>query len=105
MNRRDEILKLFSGVDKDTMLIISPSIDEMIFLEEQLEEVKKKPFIKFHPTDPTKQKILPAQRTYISLLQQYNIVVKNIHSMIGKDTEDRGVSPLREYLEKINGKR
>lgn len=105
MGRKDELLKLFSGVDKETMTIISPSIDEMIFLEEKLDEVRKKPFIKYHPTDPTKQKILPAQRTYISLLQQYNIVVKNIHSMIGKETEDRGVSPLREYLEKMNGKR
>ena len=66
MNRRDELLKI---INNDISLL--PMVDEILFLEGKLAELKKLPFIKVHPTDQTKQKTTPAAKQYKELLQQY----------------------------------
>lgn len=69
----------------------------MLFLEEQLEELKKLPFIKVHPTDPTKQKATPAAIQYRGLLQQYSNIVKLFMKNAGLEAETEE-SPLRKWL-------
>lgn len=97
MNRKDELLKL---IGEDTTLI--PLVDEMVYLEEQLDYLRGLPKIRVHPTDPSKQKPTPAAKMYKEFLQQYTNVVKILLRVTGAD-EAEEVSPLRVWMnEHIN---
>lgn len=101
MTRLDELLDLLSKLsNEENKNLIRPLIYEIVYLEEEIFKIKKLPFIKHHPTDPTKQKILPAHKIYVSLLQQYNTVIRNVSSIMEKNGVEE-TSPLRTYLNNL----
>lgn len=99
MTRKEELLKV---IENDPALVLL--IDDVVFLEERLEELKKLPFIKVHPKDPTKQKATPAQKQYKELLQQYVNIIRVLIRATGTDESDEE-SPLRKWVrEHVNSK-
>ena len=92
MERKEELLRV---IEHDPTLV--PMIDEVVFLEGRLEELKKLPFIKIHPRDPTKQKATLAQKQYKELLQQYVNIVRVLIRATGTDESDEE-SPLRKWV-------
>lgn len=92
MNRKETLLNL---IDDDPTLI--PLIDEVVYLEEQLDYFRDLPKIRVHPKDPMKQKQTPAARLYKEYLQQYVNVIKVLQRAIGVD-ESEDESPLREWM-------
>lgn len=92
MDRKKELLKV---IEHDPALV--PMVDEVVFLEGRLEELKKLPFIKIHPRDPTKQKVTPAQKQYKELLQQYVNIIRVLIRATGTDEADEE-SPLRRWV-------
>lgn len=101
MSRADELHKIFEGVDEGKRAIVNKLIDEAAYLETQLTELKKYPFIKFHPQNPELQKITAAGKQYREFLQTYtNIVDKLCRIYSNEETEE--ASPLRAFLEKVN---
>lgn len=92
MDRREELLKLLNN---DVTYI--PLITEMVYLENQLDELRKLPKIKIHPTDPTKQKTTPAAKLYKEYLQQYTNIVRILMKATGID-ESEEESPLRKWM-------
>lgn len=101
MTRKEELIKCFSKSGKEKKSIAVKLIDEMIFLEKQLSDLRKLPMIKIHPQHPELIKPTPASKLYKEFLQQYNNTVKNLCSMLKQD-ESSEESPLRIYLEKLN---
>lgn len=97
MTRKDELLKLFDAIE-DTKSIISPMIDDLIFLEDRLQELRQLPFLRVNPKDPSMQKPTPAAKQYKELLQQYNNCIKILTGILRKDAPEEE-SPLRAYLE------
>lgn len=97
MNRKEELLKYLSG--KDNAEFIEQLVDEVVFLEKQLTELKKLPFIKVHPQNPKIQKATPASRLYVSLMAQYNANIRTLASLSGKN-EIEEESPLRTWVKK-----
>ena len=97
MSRKDELLKVFDSVE-DTKNVILPMIDDVVFLEEQLQELRKLPFIRVNPKDPSMQKATPAAKQYKELLQQYNNCVKILTGILRKDAPEEE-SPLRTFLQ------
>lgn len=97
MSRKDELLQLFDAIE-DTKSIISPMIDDLIFLEDRLQELRKLPFLRVNPKDPSMQKPTPAAKQYKELLQQYNNCIKILTGILRKDAPEEE-SPLRAYLE------
>lgn len=93
-DRKEELSKL---IENDPALL--PLIDEMLFLEENLTAVKKLPFIKVHPEDPTRQKATPAAKQYKELLQQYTNIIRMLMRATGTDENDEE-SPLRQWARK-----
>lgn len=83
--------------------IIAPMIDDVVFLEEQLTELKKYPMLKVNPNNPTQQKATPASKLYKEYLQQYNNCIKILCSTLTKNNVEEE-SPLREFI-KIYGER
>ena len=99
--RKQELLKLFDQIE-DTKGIILPMIDDVVFLEAQLSEKRKLPFIKVHPDFPDIQKPTAAAKQYKELLQQYNNCVKILTGILRKDTPEEE-SPLRAFIEARKG--
>ncbi len=96
MTRKQELLKIFEQVE-DTKGIILPMIDDVVFLEEHLQELRSLPFIRINPKDPSMQKPTPAAKQYKELLQQYNNCIKILTGILRKDASEEE-SPLRAFI-------
>ena len=96
VDRKEELVKLFDGVD-DVKDIILPLIDDVIFLEAQLVELRKLPFLRINPNNPSMQKATEASKQYKEFLQQYNNCLKTLCSALRKNSTEEE-SPLREFI-------
>jgi len=92
MSRRDDLLNV---IDNDMALV--PMVDEILFLENQLDELKKLPFIRVNPKNQYQQKSTQAQKQYKELLQQYTNMIKVLMRLSGADETDEE-SPLRAWV-------
>lgn len=101
MERREKLIEYLCKYDEDEQLLV-PLVDELLFLEGRLTELKKLPFIKIHPDNPALQKSTPAAKQYRELLQQYTNIVKVLGRRYGDDGES-GESPLRDWVKKHAG--
>lgn len=95
MSRQTDLLQLLNN---DVTYL--PLVTEMIYLEEELDELRKLPKIKIHPADQTRQKLTPAAKLYKDYLQQYTNIVRILMKATGVDEND-DESPLRTW---INGR-
>lgn len=93
--RRDELSDIIER-NKEIAPLLSPLLEEMIFLEPKLDELKRYPFIRINPDKPWMQKTTPAAKQYKELLQQYVNVVKAVEKSLRSTEED--TSPLLEWL-------
>ncbi len=92
-DRREELLNILN--DKST--IINPLIDEILYLEEQLDILKKLPKIKVNPMNPEQQKTTPAAKLYKEYLQQYLNAIKLLSNETKTDIGNEE-SPLRKWV-------
>ena len=99
MDRYDELVKL---VPDDSIDLVKNTLEEIVFLETRLSELKKLPFIKVNPDNPELQKSTPASKMYKELLQQYNNCIKLVEAVIYRDkkldTSEAEESPLRKWF-------
>lgn len=99
MTRRDELISI---VPEDSLELVTSVIDDVVFLEERLTELKKLPFIQVNPKNPMQQRSTPASKQYKEFLQQYINAVKMIEGVIYRDKRLEGdeaeESPLRKWF-------
>lgn len=95
--RKSELTKFLSDSGLSSVQF-GGLIDEMVFLEENLERLRGMPFLRIHPNDPTRQKATPASKQYRELLSQYTAIVKTLARVSNDDGEED--SPLRQWFEK-----
>ena len=91
MDRKSQLLKL---VGDDPFLV--KEVEELIFLEGQLDYLRSLPQIEVNPDNPLQQRSTVAAKEYIKYLQQYNMVVKILTRATGTD-EGEEDSPLRVW--------
>ena len=95
-DRKAELLKIICKAGDADKVKAERLIDEVVFLEKSLAELRALPFIKINPKDPTKQKATPAAKQYKELLQQYNNTMKLLLKISGDlNGETEEDSPLR----------
>lgn len=97
MKRKEEIAKALHGLTAETRAIVTPLIDEVVFIEENLEYLKKLPFISVNPKNNVQQKYTPAYKQYKELYQQYTVGIKILLSVID-DKAEAIDSPLQKYF-------
>ena len=97
MDRKTELVKALDGISSETLSVISPLINETVFIEETLLELKKYPFISVNPKNPQQQKYTVAYKQYKELYQQYTQSVKILLSLMDDKTEGKD-SPLQQYF-------
>lgn len=100
MERAEELHELFKGIDEGKQKIVSPLIDEAVFLEGQMQELKKYPFIKFHPQNPNLQKVTAAGKQYREFLQTYTNIIDKLARIYGRE-EGEEESPLRAFMKEV----
>lgn len=97
MTRREEIEKYIHKNRPMEENLLSPLVDDVVFLEKRLDELRELPFIEIHPSDKTKQRMTSAGKQYKELLQQYNNCLKIIILKVTEDGSEKE-SPLRTYM-------
>lgn len=103
MSRTEDLREVFKDIDEGKRKIIDNLIDEAVFLEGQMQELKKYPFIKFHPQNPNLQKITAAGKQYREFLQTYTNIIDKLARIYGRE-ELEEESPLRAFLNGLNNK-
>lgn len=97
MDRKTQILEYVKKIRPDDVELLSPLINDVVFLEDRLKELRNFPFIETHPSNIEKHRATPASKMYKELLQQYNNAIKTIVIKTGVDDGDEE-SPLRAYM-------
>lgn len=96
--RKEELLSLIIKTDPENKIRAEQLIDEIVFIEEQLEVIKKLPFLKVNPNNPEQQKATPAAKQYKELMQQYNNSLRLLFKLSGNlNNEPEEDSPLRAW--------
>lgn len=85
MTRRERLYQIFEKVDEKKKELITETIENVIFLESQLSELRKVPHIKTHPQNKNLQKRTEAGKLYKECLQQYTNCIKLLCSTLNKD--------------------
>lgn len=102
-DRKKELQRLCEELDDQTKAATTQLINEIVFLECRLVDLKKYPFIEINPKNPVQQRPTAAAKQYKELLQQYNNCLKIMLGVLGK-IEATEESPLRQYLKQMRGK-
>lgn len=97
MSRKSDLLDY---VENDKTYI--PLIEDIVYLEGELERLRKLPKLKVHASDPEKQKPTPAAKLYKEMLQQYLNALKLLMKASGADEIEED-SPLRQWVKAKHG--
>lgn len=100
--RREELRHIFDDLDVAKKALCWRLIDEMLFLEERILELKEQPFIRFHPRNPAIQKKTVAGRLYHEMIGDYFNIVRILIGL-SKKGDDEVDSPLREFFKHMDG--
>lgn len=92
-NRRDELIRILNDANNS---VVSPLIDEILYLENQLSFLRGLPKIRINPADNSQQKVTPAAKLYKEYLQQYLNAIKLLSGVTNTDM-DTDESPLRKW--------
>ena len=92
-NRREQLRKILNDANNS---VVSPLIDEILYLEDQLNYLRGLPKIRVNPNNPEQQKITPAAKLYKEYLQQYLNAIKLLSGVTNTDI-DTDESPLRKW--------
>lgn len=104
MDKKKRLKELNDFVGKDKVIFLHNLIDDIVYMEERLEELKKLPFIRVNPKNKEQQKKTESSKLYLSVMAQYTQDLKALSYMAGKTGEEEEISPLRLYMQRINEK-
>ena len=100
MTRRDKLEKIFENVDENQRALVAPLIDEVIFLENRMMELRNEPFIRYHPKDRSMQKTTAAAKQYKECSQSYMNAMRIILGVLNKAEPD-AAEELMKRLEQF----
>ena len=98
--RLSELKELFRDVEDNEKQLIDKLLNEVVFLEEQMTDLKEMPFINVHPKNPVLQKVTPAAKLYKECSQSYMNAVRILLSILRKvesSAQDELLKKLEEF--------
>ena len=99
LERRNELEEIFKNIGENEKKLINPLIDEVVFLEMQMDYLKKLPFLRVHPTDSSKQLTTKAAKQYKEFSQSYMNAIRILCGLLNKQDN----SAENELLERLKG--
>lgn len=100
MTRRDKLEKIFENVDENQRALVAPLIDEVIFLENRMMELRNEPFIRYHPKDRSMQKTTAAAKQYKECSASYMNAIRILSGILRNaegDADDDLLARLEEF--------
>lgn len=101
--RLESLKAIFEKVDADKAAVVSPLLPQVVFMEQQLEELRSVPHIRIHPKNPARQEITAAGKQYKELMQSYLNAVKVLQmtlSRYAQEDEDEFDKWIKEQNER-----
>ena len=98
--RLAELNELFIDVEENEKKLVDKLLGEVVFLEEQMTELKAMPFINVHPKNPALMKTTPAAKLYKECSQSYMNAVRILLSILRKveaSAQDELLRRLEEF--------
>lgn len=99
-DRRAEYDDIFKDVDENEKRLVDNLIDEVIYYEEQMAELKKLPFININPKNPAQQKQTAAAKLYKEMSASYMNGIRillNILRKVESAAQDELLRRLAEF--------
>ena len=99
-SRRKQLDDIFSDVDTNEKKLIENLLDEVVYLEERMIELKKLPFINVHPKKPELQKSTAAAKQYKECSQSYMNAIRILCGILHKvdsTAQDELLKRLEEF--------
>ena len=100
MDRRKQLDDIFRDVGDDKKQLVDRLLDEVVYLEGQMEELKKLPFLAVHPENPARQKVTPAAKLYKECSQSYMNAIRILAGVLNK-VETSAQDDLMSMLEQF----
>lgn len=100
MTREEKLRDIFKNIDEDKREVINPLIDDVVFIENKLIELRKLPMIRVHPNNPARQETTPAGKMYKEFMQSYLNALKVLQRALYQSGET-GDSPLVKALKEF----
>lgn len=100
MERIEKLREIFDNVDEDKRTVIEPLLDDVIFIEKRLSELRKLPMIRVHPNNPARQEVTPAGKQYKEYMQSYLNAIKVLQMTLyraGETGESALLKALKEF--------
>lgn len=98
MERREELENIFKNINENEKKLINPLIDEAVFLEAKMKDLRKLPFIRVNPKDNSKQEATRAAKLYKELSQSYMNAIRILASLL----HNQDNSAKNELLKKLS---
>lgn len=98
--RRKQLEAIFADVDPNEKILVSYLIDEVVYLEKRMADLKKLPPINTHPQNPALQKSTPAAKQYKECMQSYMNALRilvNILRKVETSAQDELLKKLEEF--------
>ena len=92
--------KIFENADPAERDLIDRLIDEVVYLEETMDEMKQLPFVAVNPKNPAMQRRTPAAAVYKDCMSQYQNAIRILLNVIRK-TEPSAADELMKRLEEF----
>lgn len=101
LKRREILDDIFSGVEAKEKKLIDPLLDEIVFLENQMNELKKFPFIRINSKNSNLQRKTEAAKLYKECSQSYMNAIRILCSILHK-VDSSAENELMKKLEEFN---
>ena len=98
--RREEYDAIFRDVDEDEKQLVDRLIAECIYYEEQMDELRKLPFIAVNPKNHAQQRMTPASRLYKQHATSYMNGIRillNVLRKVESAAQDELLRRLEEF--------
>jgi hypothetical protein len=96
-NRRKELDYIFRNIDEGEKQLLSPLLDEVVFLEGRMAELKELPFVAVNPRNPALQKTTSAAKQYKECSQSYMNAIRILCNSLRK-IDSNSADDLRRLL-------
>lgn len=97
--RKKTLVEIFSGIDENERILIDGLIDEVVYLEDRMKELKKMPFIQVGRMDERKQRTTPAAKQYKECMQSYMNAVRILLNTLRKAESSAADELMKQFEE------
>ena len=101
VDRKNEIFSLFEHVDDEEKKLLTPLIENVVFLEKRMSDLREMPFVRAHPKNPLLQKTTPAAKLYKECMQSYMNAIRILLNTLRK-VESSAADELLERLKEFS---